>query len=716
MSERTESGSDGRDGPGLSAATIREQMRRSPVGDWARRGGRLVFGDRAGLALWLGLTVVLALTWRVGVFVTDTYTVANAMVAVGDGHLAIHEVRYSLTMGTMPGLHEVDGTLYGRNYGQAVLSLPLLLALEAGAVVAQPGLLLAGAWSLAVVWLARLFGDAFGRPSVRAGGAALGLVAFAVHVAVGAPVERELLPLVALQGTSLFAAAGVGLFTYRILVPTGRRLAVAAGVATALASPVAFWATIPKRHVVVTALLFAGLLCFATSRRADGRRGDLALAGAYCATGLVAWVHAFEGFFLFVGLAAVDRLTERATRRRLATSVVGLTLGLLPVLVTNVLISGNPIRPPRLLPGVGVGDVELTPSVGEDGLVPTTEGGSGDAGGTGDPMGGEGSGSDASDGAGPGGDGDSTGSGGTDGGDGGSGGSTDGGSTGGGLLDGVDFEPPSVVTDEMLYIAGFVWTTVAEGVAAIQKGEWLWHVLVRSGRIPGLRYAENGHEAVELAVLEAAPLLGALLAAPVVAARRLRRRMGALRSGRTGAVKSAVSSVRRLSPAAQTDLLAVAWLGTFLVIYASRLPLFSQITARYVLPVMPLGVYLVARLPPVAAAVSARTRVAVVAYGLAVLGGGALLAGTLTALDAAVGEAFQFHALVGLGAAALAGAVVAGRTIRPGRVSHRVVAAAVGTTAGATTAFYLLAGVEYVQYGPAAVGLARAFEALLPAL
>ncbi|WP_226022089.1 hypothetical protein [Halomicrobium salinisoli] len=688
MSEQTESVDAEDEDP---AAAAREWLRRATVGDWTRRTGRFVFGDRTGLALWLALVVVLSLTWRVGIFVTDTYTVANAMVAVGDGHLAIREIRYSLTMGTMPGLHEVDGTLYGRNYGQAVLSVPLLLALEAGAVVAQPSLLLAGAWSLAVVWLARLVGDALERRWVRIGGAVLALSVFVHHAVVGAPIERDLLPLVALQATGLFAAAGVGLCCYRLLAPTGQRPAVAAGVGTALASPVAFWATIPKRHALVTALIFVGLLCFATSRRADGRSSDLALASTYGVVGLIAWIHAFEGFFLFVSLAAVDRLTERATRRRLGAGATGLALGLLPLFVTNVLITGNPVKPPRLLPSVGVGDVELAPAVGEDGLVPTTEGGSGDAGGFGGAGGDAGGSGDGSDGDG-------------------------GGDTGGGLLDEIGVAVPSVITGEVLHIAWFVQLTITEGLATLSRREWLWNVLIRSGRIPGVNYVHTDYEAIELTVLEAAPLVGALLATPVVAARRLRRRTEGLRSGRTAALRSAVTSVRRLSPAAQTDLLSVAWIATFLVIFAWRLPLHSQITVRYVLPVMPLGIYLVARLPAVSSALEARTRVAAAAYGLAVLGGGALLAGTLTVLDVAVGEAFQFHALVGLGAAALAGTAVAGRSLSPARVSHRAVAAALGTTAGTTTAFYLLVGVEYVQYGQAALGVARALAAALPVL
>ncbi len=71
-----------------------------------RQVGTAIFGDRYGYVLWLGLLVTFGLYWRVGIFVTDTYTTANALVAVSNGHLHIVETPYSLTLGAQPGLHE----------------------------------------------------------------------------------------------------------------------------------------------------------------------------------------------------------------------------------------------------------------------------------------------------------------------------------------------------------------------------------------------------------------------------------------------------------------------------------------------------------------------------------------------------------------------------------------------------------------------------------
>ncbi|MFC7027038.1 hypothetical protein ACFQH8_05080 [Halomicroarcula sp. GCM10025710] len=50
-----------------------------------RAFGRWLFGDRYGLVLWLALLVTLGGTWRIGVFITDTYATANTLVALSQG-------------------------------------------------------------------------------------------------------------------------------------------------------------------------------------------------------------------------------------------------------------------------------------------------------------------------------------------------------------------------------------------------------------------------------------------------------------------------------------------------------------------------------------------------------------------------------------------------------------------------------------------------------
>ncbi|SFR98450.1 hypothetical protein SAMN05216559_2035 [Halomicrobium zhouii] len=663
--------------------------------DWpsfAHDVGRVAFGDRTGLALWLGMVLALGLTWRVGFFISDSYAIANALFNVADGRLAITEIQYSLTLGSQPGLHESGGRLYGRNYGQVFLALPVVWALQAATVLAPLHLVLAAGWSLSVLALARQVATLLDRPSVRGVGIVVALAAFGVNVLSPTPLHPDLLHLVALQLSTLLAAAFGGVLFYRLVgVFHHRRVAVAAGVAVVLAFPIGFWASIPKRHVLVATLLIGSVFCFARSRQATGRRADVALASAYVFVSLVAWVHAFEGLFALLALGTVDLLTGGIRdRKQLAVIACGLIVGLAPMFITNLLIAGNPLEPPRMLPNQGSGGVELAPS----GEVLSTGGGGGTSGGgSGDLLGsgGGGGGSEA----------------------GGSGGSGDGDSSGGGGGNPLSVLAPLLApllgplqgaVDNIGFILGFVVLTVKSGLAVLSEPDRLWHVFGRSGRIPGLRHWINHHEMIDLTVLESAPLLGGLLALPAVVYRSVVDR----------SAERKIPLPWTLSPRRQTDLLVVA-LGVLLtVIYLSRLPLFSMITVRYIVYALPFGLYGVVRLPPVHEAIAQAPRRTGGTYVVTVVGGTAAIVGVLAFADVAVGEAMQFHALVNLGAAGLLALTVGARAFVPVRVRSRWVATALGVTAGATTAFLFLAGVEYFQYGQYALGIARELSTAVP--
>jgi len=148
-------------------------------GDWrssCHAVGCVAFGDRTGLALWFGMVVALGLTWRVGFFITDSYAIANALFNVADGRLAITEIQYSLTLGSQPGLHESGGKLYGRNYGQVFLALPVVWGLQAATVLVPLHLVLAAGWSLAILALARQVATILDRSLVRVVGVVVALL------------------------------------------------------------------------------------------------------------------------------------------------------------------------------------------------------------------------------------------------------------------------------------------------------------------------------------------------------------------------------------------------------------------------------------------------------------------------------------------------------------------------------------------------------------
>jgi hypothetical protein len=679
-----------RDGNGSPLSAYLDEFDRSL---WARtrtvrqRLVPVLFGDRVGLALFLGVVLALSVCWRVGFFITDTYAVANTVINVAEGHFDIRRIEYSLTLGSQPGLYRSGSKVVGRNYAAAVLSVPFYWLLEGASALVELRLVLAAGWSLLAAAFASQLGRILEDRRLVFWGTLLALGAFLGNVWLARPLDPHWTALLALQLLTVVAAGVLAVALYRLFEEFhGRRVGVAAGLLSALSIPVAFWATIPKRHVVSAALIAAVLCAFALSRRPD--RSPVIRASAYAAVGTLAWLHAAEALVVFVVLVPIDLVTAPRNDWR-ALGVVGVVfaLSLVPFVVTNLAVTGSPFETPRMLSGLGdagqIGpDGRISIDTGEPSPEPPTTptepttpsdppGGTTDAGPTAPSA-------------------------------------PDGGSPGPipvlfGLVQGLlatGMAALAAMPDRL----GQLWGFVDEGISILLGDpERLGHVFLRSSRVPGVQYGINDQEVIELTVLESAPVLGVLATVPLVWGRK--------------ALAVSRESIRRLpatigsTPRYQTDLLAGGIVLVFSLLYLPRLPLFSQITMRYLVPVMPVALYGVIRLPAVRRGLDEHFREFVSGYVSATVVG---IVGVLAAfvwIDPAIGEAMQFHALLNLAVAGLAAVVVAVGTVRD---SGGYVATAIGATGGAGTTLFALAGVEYFTYGEYALPIAGWLSEWLP--
>jgi uncharacterized membrane protein YgcG len=601
-------------------------------------------------------------------------------------------------------LHVVDGRLYARNYGQIVAALPVYYGLEILVAITRLELLLAGGWSLLFLGACRQVGVVLDRRrAFTLAGSVLAVGTFGAGVSLARPLDPDLTGIVALQALSVLSIAVLALALYRLCALVGdgsRRLGVVAGLGAVLVTPLWFWAAVPKRHVIVAAAVATLMFWFATSR-SSGERVGIPLAGrigggarfgrvekalvlrtmAYTLVALVVWVHAFEGVILLAALAVADLATVSTTARRaLLAVVVGLSVGLAPFLVTNIGVSGNPAEPPRLTESYSPdGDIELGPG----GTVQSP---------------------------------DETGSSRRDS---STGGETD---SGGGLAVGALAERIRSSS-----VMGYARRVIRETDDAPSR---LYHTYIRSGRIgENVRYDVNQQEAIELTLAESLPLVGGLVGTllgwvgvrtrALGAGRRVSRLDGGTtdttdrRPSRIGSrVRGLPRRIRGADPALQTDGFAVLLFTGYATLYFPLLPLHTQITVRYILPSIPVLVYLVARRSVVGRSVEAEPRVLVVSYAVGSLVG---LTATVTAfpvLDLAVGEAMQLHALVNLGVCSLL--LVATATVRAGFIDDtRVTTAALGLAGGATTALVVRMQLVYFEYGTYAVPAVRAVADLL---
>jgi uncharacterized membrane protein YgcG len=593
-----------------------------------------LYGDRVGLALFLGVVCFGALSWRAGLFITDNETLARTLEALSEGRFWVERAEGEYLQS--PGADVRDGRVYGRNYGQLVVSLPALVVLRAVEFVANLRVALVAGWHLTALALLSVVGAILDRRRpIVVGGSLAVLLSFVLNLSLATRLPEPDTALLALQVTTLIATGLIAVLLYRALaLDTSQRLAAAAGAASVVVLPVGFWATIPKRHVFSVLACVAVLFLFARSRRAERRplpgvgRVPVFRASAYAVVGFLTWVHAAEGLFVFLALAAVDLPTAENDRRGLAFVGAVFALSMLPVLVTNLLVAGSPVEPPRT---VGGGSVT------------------------------------------------------------GAAGSGDGGSAGGGGSSG-----PLDAVGDLVVVGGLVWllsqvvALVVDSLAVFGEPDRLYHTFVRGEGADLTGSTDNRGDltfvATNLSVLEVAPVLGATV---VVAGAWLAR---LLRQPR--------DTLARVDPAVGlAGTLAVA----YLLIYLSRLPLFAQITQRYLLPIYPLALYALVRSTLARRLVNRAPRALAWSYAAGLLVGGQVVLAFVLVQEQTIAEAAQFNARLAL----LVAGIVVGATGVSALADRFETAAAVtvGLAAAAGTVFLLLSGLYY---------FAGTGEALLP--
>ncbi|WP_436929402.1 hypothetical protein [Halosimplex halobium] len=620
---------------------------------------RVLFGGRPGLALFCGALALYLLTWRVGVFFNDIGLYTWMLERLADGRLSLG-VPGELGR-SYPGMHYRDGRVWGRGYGLVALGLPVYWAVEAIDPLVDLRWLVVAAFSALVAATTALVGDLVGqRRRGLAAGVGLGALALAGNAWFYKPLRVEP-STVALQLATILAGAVVVVAVYRLVaLRHGRTVGALAGAAVLLGTPVAFWASAPKRHTLSAMFVLLAVYAFAASRE-DGRTPLESAAlrgGAFACGGLLAWVHAPEGITLLAALAVVDLPTAPRNDRRTLAVVAGLAgLALVPYLATNAVVAGNPLLPPHFLDSYhGASLAELTDggaaSAGGDGATASS-------GGEGGPSGGAGT----------------------------------AGSSGGVLaavagtlatlagtvVAGVEAVRPLARRALEMYVGG--------AVALVTEPERVFRTFVRWGEAdkPVTNLFFDGR--TNLSVLESAPVLAALVALPPAL-------------GRWG--RQIRDDGRRLREAVDAvDLLVVVFAALFLSLYMGNLPVHVQATVRYLHPLYPLAVYGCVRVPQVRALFVDRTRAVALGYEAGLVLGTPAAFGALLFVDASKGGVVQPFGLASLAAAAvLAAALVAARYDDR---FEGVAAGALGVATAMATVYLLLTSFVLFHYGPSAL-------------
>ena len=598
--------------------------------DFLKNVSAVLFGDRIGLALFLASVCLFGAVWRTEIFITDSYALVNGLYNLTNGELYLVEAAYGPGLDT-PGVERANGGRIARNYGAIVLSLPIWVLLEALTVVTDLRVALVGLYSLTLL----AFGVTIGRlresePLVLAS-SLLALAFFAVNVALATPLDPAGTHLYALQVFHLLVAAFAPVLLYRLVARIESPTVGIVGVTVfLLGTPLAIWAPVPKRHAITVTVVLVVAYALYRSRECVSTGSEAFVSAvfraiAYASVGLYAWVQAPEALTLLVVLALVDVPTAPDNSpRTLATIGAAFVLSLVPFFVTNYVLIGSPLKPPRLLARAGAGGAEPVVS------------------------------------------------------DGGSGG-----------LSGRIF---SVLSPALAVVSRFtqpLQLLAGEIVAGIDvlstRPEALYHTLIRSGdAAAALDYSEQ--ESVNLTILESAPVLAAVVGGiPAL----WRRRDSISVPGRV------------LSARAVVDAFAVVLVLAMTFQYASRLPVHSQLTVRYLFPLYPLGIYSLIRLSVVRRTLETHWRTFAWTTAATVLIGGQLLAVGVFLTTFGLGAAVQLHGIVGLASALplLLWALV-GRSEGSFGVLGAIL---LGLTTALSVVFTILVTLEYYPLGDAHV-------------
>ena len=567
-----------------------------------------LFGDYLGATLFLVALAWFGLYWEIAFLSNDEMTFANTLINLVDGHLYIDWTMYGPDSGATPGTYKSGGRVYGRNYAMVVVAAVWFLLLKTISLVADVRIVLVGLWSLSLVGIGAGVGTWLDRR--REGvllGTGLATMLFMLNLLVASPIERQWLPLIALQLTTAIAAALIAVILYRLASRLySRRVGVFCGLTAAVGTPIGFWATAPKRHSVTALFVVGTMYTLYRSREASDTGPAMRYrALTYVWVGMATWLHAAEGLILLLAILAVDLPTARSNSpRHLLLVGASLFVSLIPFFVTNYLISGNLLEPPRLLTSFR-GNEDLIN--GADQATP--DGGSGSTGNSGGSEGGGTAGNAASSGSG-----------------GGGGGSGSSSGVEGSDIWNIQFAKPFIKLQEQF----------EKSFAAFTDLELLWQVFVRWGYDPTL---PSSHDpSVNLSIAESMPILGTVLTVPVLVVRKLL----------SGIDVRGIKSPTAWSPVRVIDVFTCVYAILLLGVFLERLPVHFMRTVRYFHPLYAIGVYWLVRLPVVRRTVTTRWQSLSAASVGTVLLGVPLYLVNIDSGNLVLGESIQLYALVAL--------------------------------------------------------------------
>jgi len=627
---------------------------------WKEQAYTFCFRDQYGATLFVGSLVVFMLLGRVGVFLNDSYVMVNALSAVADGKLYPTEP----VVGNLraPGAIEVDGKLYGENYGMVFFALPIFWFIKLFDAIFSIRAVLVIVWSAFFIYISHHIGillDHERRGLIT--GTFVGLFVLVANAAYWKPFYQVTSAEIALQLSTIIWASLTVLLVYRLIASLRTvKVGAIAAATTMLATPVIYWSSISKRHSMTAAFALLTVYFFYRSRSApesENKFGERHFrAATYACVGLYAWTNSPEAFALFVAVLIVDLPTATHNDIKSATFIITFfIISLIPFFITNSIITGSPVKPLVMANTATTDPVQVaggeasSPTQPQGSSGPQPKGNSGVSHGSQSPI--------------------------------------------FVLVDGIVTPVLSTLSPIFTALSTITDRYVESIYLVVNYGERVSKVLIRSGDRTSFVKGNSLYDGpgMNLSVLESAPIIGGLVLGLLVPIRdaffdksRLRERGKSI----VKLIKNQVSPV---------DLLVLLISLNFILIYLPDLPINHSYTVRYLHPIYPLAVYGVFRISIINKAIVRHTKTLLLTYETLVLLGLPTAYSILYVYSPATGDVYQSYAVVGL--ATMVFMILMGIYIMFIESKSYFFAVTIGCAIGVASVFYVLNATILVHYG-----------------
>jgi len=321
---------------------------------------RFVLPDNTSSLIFSASLALFIAIWNINIFINDEVTLAGQLFNLVHGSLSMavmpDKIYEGLGFGTSAPI--LGFTLGGKVYAfythaVPVFATPFYCLLYVANITIGIRLFFITIESFSIFMIALLLGKRCGRARL---GAYVGIFTALVLFSVNAYIGGTMAPLVfeqwgalmAIQLLNIVATALIMVISYRIFNRYfhSTRLGEFGAIYLLIATPLTFWAVASKDHAISVFLIVASIGSF-YKYLLDGKAVNRYIS--YALVGLTVWVRIFDALPLFAAIFLTDVVTSRGRMKSSLTAFATVIFSLIPYLINNYLLFGNPLLSPVYL-------------------------------------------------------------------------------------------------------------------------------------------------------------------------------------------------------------------------------------------------------------------------------------------------------------------------------------------------------------------------------